>query len=113
MPGGAGWLTTEELVWDGKGRLPHPRALPPTRSRPVPTGPPVFSNVRALGRGRTGKETIYRSRAVGEPPLMLGISVLMALSDACAALRPRLPPTFRPRRRPRRCWPPFDRARGA
>ena len=35
--------------------------------------------------------TIYRSKAVGEPPFMLGISVLMALSDACAACGPHYP----------------------
>ena len=37
-------------------------------------------------KGRNVEDTIYRSKAVGEPPLMLGISVLMALSDAVASV---------------------------
>ncbi|MEM9900371.1 MAG: xanthine dehydrogenase molybdopterin binding subunit [Pseudomonadota bacterium] len=79
---GAGWLTMEELVWDGAGRLrTH---APSTYKIPACSdAPPVF-NV-ALWDGTNGEETIYRSKAVGEPPLMLGISALMALSDAVAA----------------------------
>ncbi len=79
---GAGWLTMEELVWDARGRLrTH---APSTYKIPACSdAPPVF-NV-ALWDGRNREETIYRSKAVGEPPLMLGISALMALSDAVAA----------------------------
>ena len=40
--------------------------------------------IRLFDRGENAEETIYRSKAVGEPPLMLGISALMALSDAVA-----------------------------
>ena len=80
---GAGWLTTEELVWDGKGRLRDPRALAPTRSPPVRTGPRVF-NVALWGKPNR-EDTVGKSKAVGEPPFMLGISALMALSDAVAA----------------------------
>jgi len=80
---GAGWLTTEELVWDGKGRLathaPSTYKIPACSDRP-----PVF-NVALWDRGRNREDTIYRSKAVGEPPFMLGMSVLMALSDAVAA----------------------------
>ena len=79
---GAGWLTTEELVWDGKGRLrTH---APSTYKIPAMGDRPRVFNV-ALWNGRNREETIHRSKAVGEPPLMLGISALMALSDAIAA----------------------------
>ena len=79
---GAGWLTTEELVWDGKGRLrTH---APSTYKIPAMGDRPRIFNV-ALWDGRNREETIHRSKAVGEPPFMLGISVLMALSDAVAA----------------------------
>ncbi|WP_424967947.1 xanthine dehydrogenase molybdopterin binding subunit [Dinoroseobacter sp. S375] len=79
---GAGWLTMEELVWDKAGRL---RTHAPSTYKIPAVGdtPPVF-NV-ALWEGSNHEETVYRSKAVGEPPLMLGISALMALSDAVAA----------------------------
>ncbi len=79
---GAGWLTTEELVWDGKGRLsthaPSTYKIPACSDRP-----PVF-NVALWGQPNR-EEAVGKSKAVGEPPLMLGISVMMALSDAVAA----------------------------
>ncbi|MCB2135997.1 MAG: molybdopterin-dependent oxidoreductase, partial [Rhodobacteraceae bacterium] len=79
---GAGWLTTEELVWDSKGRLrTH---APSTYKIPACSDRPDIFNV-ALWDGRNREETIYRSKAVGEPPFMLGISAFMALADACAA----------------------------
>ncbi len=77
---GAGWLTTEELVWDGAGRLrthaPSTYKIPACADRP-----PVF-NVALFEDGENIEDTIHKSKAVGEPPLMLGISVLMALSHA-------------------------------
>ena len=80
---GAGWLTTEELVWDDTGRLmthaPSTYKIPACSDRP-----PVF-NVSLWDRSENREDTIYRSKAVGEPPLMLAISVLAALSDAVAA----------------------------
>ncbi len=79
---GAGWLTTEELIWDAKGRLrTH---APSTYKIPACSDRPEIFNV-ALWDAPNREETIYRSKAVGEPPLMLGISALMALSDAVAA----------------------------
>ncbi|MGY9047307.1 MAG: xanthine dehydrogenase molybdopterin binding subunit [Rhodobacterales bacterium] len=79
---GAGWLTTEELVWDGNGALrTH---APSTYKIPACSDRPAVFNV-ALWDGANREDTIYRSKAVGEPPFMLGISVLMALSDAIAA----------------------------
>ncbi|SDZ05378.1 xanthine dehydrogenase, molybdenum binding subunit apoprotein [Jannaschia faecimaris] len=85
---GAGWLTTEELVWDDKGRLrTH---APSTYKIPCASDlPPVF-NVD-LWQAANREETIYRSKAVGEPPFMHGISVLMALSNAIAACGPAYP----------------------
>jgi xanthine dehydrogenase large subunit len=85
---GAGWLTTEELVWDGKGRLrTH---APSTYKIPACSDRPDVFNVSLWG-GANREETVYRSKAVGEPPLMLGISALMALSDAVAACGPGYP----------------------
>ena len=79
---GAGWLTTEELVWDDKGRLrTH---APSTYKIPACSDRPDIFNV-SLHDGQNREDTIYRSKAVGEPPFMLGISALMALSDAIAA----------------------------
>ncbi|MCL4187969.1 MAG: xanthine dehydrogenase molybdopterin binding subunit [Rhodobacteraceae bacterium] len=79
---GAGWLTSEELVRDAAGRLmTH---APSTYKIPACSDRPRVFNV-ALWEGANRAETIFRSKAVGEPPLMLAISVLMALSDAVAA----------------------------
>ena len=79
---GAGWLTTEELVWDEKGQLrTH---APSTYKIPACSDRPDVFNV-ALWDGQNREETIYRSKAVGEPPFMLGISAFLALSDAVAA----------------------------
>ena len=79
---GAGWLTTEELVWDKAGRLrTH---APSTYKIPAMADRPRIFNV-ALWDGANPEATIHRSKAVGEPPFMLGISALMALSDAVAA----------------------------
>jgi xanthine dehydrogenase large subunit len=79
---GAGWLTTEELVWDCKGRLathaPSTYKIPACSDRP-----PVF-NVALWGKPNR-EDAVGKSKAVGEPPFMLGISALMALSDAVAA----------------------------
>ena len=79
---GAGWLTTEELVWDGAGRLTT--HAPSTYKIPACSDRPDIFNV-ALWEGENREETSYRSKAVGEPPLMLGISAFMALSSAAAA----------------------------
>jgi xanthine dehydrogenase large subunit len=85
---GAGWLTTEELVWDDKGRLrTH---APSTYKIPACSDRPRVFNV-ALWDGANREDTIYRSKAVGEPPFMHGISAFMALSQACAACGPNYP----------------------
>ncbi|MFT5065456.1 MAG: xanthine dehydrogenase large subunit [Yoonia sp.] len=79
---GAGWLTTEELVWDSKGRLrTH---APATYKIPAMSDRPDVFNV-SLWDAPNPAHTVYRSKAVGEPPFMLGISAFLALSDAVAA----------------------------
>jgi xanthine dehydrogenase large subunit len=79
---GAGWLTTEELVWDDAGRLrTH---APSTYKIPACSDRPDVFNV-ALWDAVNREDTIYRSKAVGEPPFMLGISAFLALSDAVAS----------------------------
>jgi xanthine dehydrogenase large subunit len=79
---GAGWLTCEELVWDNDGRLlTH---SPDTYKIPAVGDRPREFNVRFLTNA-TQRLTIHGSKAVGEPPLMLAISVREALRDAIAA----------------------------
>jgi xanthine dehydrogenase large subunit len=79
---GMGWLTTEELVWDDQGRLrTH---APSTYKIPTCADRPEVFNLRLLENANV-KNTIHRSKAVGEPPLMLAISVWQALADAVAA----------------------------
>ncbi len=79
---GAGWLTTEELVWDTAGALKT--HAPSTYKIPVSSDRPRIFNV-ALWDRPNAEDTVGKSKAVGEPPLMLGISAFFALSDAVAA----------------------------
>jgi xanthine dehydrogenase large subunit len=81
---GMGWLTTEELVWDAKGTLKT--HAPSTYKIPVASDRPRIFNVALLQNAPNREPTIHRSKAVGEPPLMLAISVLHALSDAVASV---------------------------
>ena len=80
---GMGWLTTEELLWSDDGRLLS--ASPSTYKIPTAHDIPKIFNVSLYEQANTA-ETVYRSKAVGEPPLMLAISVWCALKDACASL---------------------------
>ncbi|WP_315919010.1 xanthine dehydrogenase molybdopterin binding subunit [Mesorhizobium sp. SP-1A] len=81
---GMGWLTTEELWWDGKGRLrTH---APSTYKIPLASDRPKIFNVALTDWSEAYEPTIHRSKAVGEPPLPLGLSVLHALSDAVASV---------------------------
>ena len=78
---GAGWLTTEELVWNDQGRLmTH---APSTYKIPVASDRPGIFNV-SLWTNENRAATIYRSKAVGEPPFMHGMSTFFALCDAVA-----------------------------
>jgi xanthine dehydrogenase large subunit len=81
---GAGWLTTEELMWDGQGRLKT--HAPSTYKIPACSDRPPDLRIKIFERGQNTEATIYKSKAVGEPPLMLAISVFMALSDAVASV---------------------------
>jgi xanthine dehydrogenase large subunit len=83
---GAGWLTSEELWWNGKGELQT--HAPSTYKIPTAYDWPAISRVELLKSSPNREETIYRSKAVGEPPLMLAISVLHAIRDASAACGP-------------------------
>jgi len=81
---GMGWLTTEELWWDGKGRLrTH---APSTYKIPLASDRPKIFNVALTDWSEAYEPTIHRSKAVGEPPLPLGLAVLHALSDAVASV---------------------------
>ncbi len=81
---GMGWLTTEELWWDDKGRLRT--FAPSTYKIPLASDRPKIFNVTLADWSENREDTVHRSKAVGEPPLMLGMSVLHALSDAVASV---------------------------
>ncbi|QPH52963.1 xanthine dehydrogenase molybdopterin binding subunit [Pontivivens ytuae] len=76
---GAGWLTMEELVWTPQGKLAT--HAPSTYKIPACSDRPKVFNVE-LWDGENAEDTIHKSKAVGEPPLMLGTSALMALQHA-------------------------------
>jgi xanthine dehydrogenase large subunit len=90
---GMGWLTMEECVWDLKGKktaegfsgrgkfLTHG---PSTYKIPVASDVPEHFKV-SLFNGENVKPTPHRSKAVGEPPLMLALSTYFALRDAVSA----------------------------
>jgi xanthine dehydrogenase large subunit len=81
---GMGWLTSEELWWDDHGRLrTH---APSTYKIPACSDRPVDFRMRLVDGHPNREETIFRSKAVGEPPLMLAISVFRAISDAIASV---------------------------
>jgi xanthine dehydrogenase large subunit len=81
---GMGWLTSEELVW-------HPQTgkllthAPSTYKIPTASDCPAHFNVR-LFKNQNVEDTIYRSKAVGEPPLLLPFSVFFAIRDAISAV---------------------------
>ncbi|NVJ70816.1 MAG: xanthine dehydrogenase molybdopterin binding subunit [Alphaproteobacteria bacterium] len=81
---GMGWLTTEELVFDGDGRLrTH---APSTYKIPACSDRPDVMNIELYKKGRNVEATIHRSKAVGEPPFMLANSVFLAIRDAVASV---------------------------
>ncbi|GLS25695.1 xanthine dehydrogenase molybdopterin binding subunit [Marinibactrum halimedae] len=97
---GMGWLTTEELCWDDKGRV---MSNSPANYK-IPTAFDVPRDFRvAIYEGANNEDTVFNSKAVGEPPLMLAIAVWAALRDACASvadykMSPRLDPPATPER---------------
>ncbi|MEI6642101.1 MAG: xanthine dehydrogenase molybdopterin binding subunit [Novosphingobium sp.] len=93
---GQGWLTTEVVEWDAKGRLLN--HSPATYKVPTASDRPKRLRID-LWDGENAKPTIHRSKAVGEPPLMLANSVFCAISAAIAATAPEarvLPPLDAP-----------------
>ena len=81
---GLGWLTCEELKWDSNGRLLSDS--PATYKIPAIGDVPAIFNVQLLENKPNEEETIFRSKAVGEPPLMLAISAWCAIRDAIGSL---------------------------
>jgi len=80
---GAGWLTSEELWWDASGALKT--HSPSTYKIPTARDWPLEAHVRLLENSPNSEDTVFRSKAVGEPPLMLALSVFHAIRDACGA----------------------------
>jgi xanthine dehydrogenase large subunit len=81
---GMGWLTTEELWWDAAGQLrTH---APSTYKIPVASDRPRIFNVALAEWSVNAAPTVMSSKAVGEPPIMLGIAVLDALTMAVASV---------------------------
>ncbi len=83
---GMGWLTVEELVFDAKGRLST--HAPSTYKIPCASDVPADFRVALYKSEGNREDTIFRSKAVGEPPLMLGISVWAAIFNAVASVAP-------------------------
>ncbi|RFP19432.1 MULTISPECIES: xanthine dehydrogenase molybdopterin binding subunit [unclassified Duganella] len=80
---GMGWLTTEELWWNPAGKLmTH---APSTYKIPGVSDCPENFSVR-LFKNRNVMDSIHRSKAVGEPPLLLPFSVFLAIRDACSSV---------------------------
>jgi xanthine dehydrogenase large subunit len=79
---GAGWLTSEELYWSDTGELKT--HAPSTYKIPAASDWPEDTRISLLQDTPNAEDTIFRSKAVGEPPLMLAISVFHALRDAVA-----------------------------
>ena len=80
---GMGWLTTEELWWNPAGKLmTH---APSTYKIPGVSDCPEDFRVR-LFRNRNVEDSIHRSKAVGEPPLLLPFSVFFAIRDAVSSV---------------------------
>ena len=79
---GVGWLTSEELWWNERGELgTH---APSTYKIPTCSDLAPDFRVELLASAPNPEKTIYRSKAVGEPPLMLALSAFHAIRDAIA-----------------------------
>ena len=80
---GMGWLTTEQLCWNADGKLtthaPSTYKIPAISDCPADLRTTLFANQNSF-------DTIYRSKAAGEPPLLMAFSVFFALRDACSAV---------------------------
>ncbi|PTS86360.1 xanthine dehydrogenase molybdopterin binding subunit [Pseudomonas sp. HMWF032] len=81
---GMGWLTMEELVWNSKGKLMTNG--PASYKIPAIADMPLDLRVNLVENRKNPEDTVYHSKAVGEPPFMLGIAVWCAIKDAVASL---------------------------
>ena len=79
---GVGWLTSEELCWNDRGELTT--HAPSTYKIPTCSDLAPDFRVELMQSAPNREDTIYRSKAVGEPPLMLALSAFLALRDAIA-----------------------------
>ena len=81
---GMGWLTMEELVWNAKGKLMTNG--PASYKIPAVADMPLDLRVKLVENRKNPEDTVFHSKAVGEPPFMLGIAAWCALKDAVASL---------------------------
>ncbi len=81
---GMGWLTTEELVWNKQGKLTT--NSPASYKIPAIADTPLDFRVKLIENRKNPEDTVFHSKAVGEPPFMLGISVWSAIKDAVSSL---------------------------
>jgi len=79
-----GWLTMEELVWNAKGKLMTNG--PASYKIPAIADMPIDLRVKLVENRKNPEDTVFHSKAVGEPPFMLGIAAWCALKDAVASL---------------------------
>lgn len=81
---GMGWLTCEELVWNAQGKLMTNG--PASYKIPAIADMPLDFRVRLVQNRKNPEDTVFHSKAVGEPPFMLGIAAWCAIKDAVASL---------------------------
>lgn len=81
---GLGWLTCEELVWNDKGQLMTDG--PASYKIPAIADVPADMRVTLVENRKNPQDTVFHSKAVGEPPFMLGIAAWCALQDAVASV---------------------------
>jgi xanthine dehydrogenase large subunit len=108
---GMGWLTSEELCWNEQGRLTT--HAPSTYKIPTITDCPARFTTRLFDNHNV-EDTILRSKAVGEPPLLLPFSVFFAIRDAIASVAGnRVNPPLRAPATPEAILDAIDALRGA
>lgn len=81
---GMGWLTMEELVWNNKGKLMTNG--PASYKIPAVADMPLDLRVKLVENRKNPEDTVFHSKAVGEPPFMLGIASWCAIKDAVASV---------------------------
>lgn len=91
---GVGWLTSEELYWNAKGELKT--HAPSTYKIPTAFDMPQVWNTELVAWSTNREDTIFRSKAVGEPPLLHGFSVFLAIRDALASVTGKAPALHAP-----------------